>query len=252
MTHYIIITGTSRGLGEAIAKNLITPGNHLFCISRSKNERLIQQAQTQAVPLEYFEHNLNDTNKTEQLFEHIFKNINLNTATAISLFNNAGQVVPIKPLDRCEAAELTNNLQVNLLAAMVASAIFIKHTTSINIEKRIINISSGAAIKGHYGWSAYCTAKTGMNMFTQCVALEQRTRTYPVKIFAVAPGIMDTAMQTEIHQVHKEDFLEADKFIAYKEQGQLVAPDMVAKKVIMLLKSNKYESGTFIDIREMN
>lgn len=52
---YFIITGTSRGLGEALAYALLETGNQLFCISRTRNESLINAANERHVPLEYLE-----------------------------------------------------------------------------------------------------------------------------------------------------------------------------------------------------
>jgi benzil reductase ((S)-benzoin forming) len=252
MVNYIIITGTSRGLGEALARNLIKPDNHLFCISRTKNANLINIAKNDGVPLDYFKFDLNNLKGLRKLFKKIFKRINLNTANSISLINNAGILTPITTADKYNDAEVIDNIEINLLAPILTNSYFIKHTAEQNLEKRIINISSGAANKAYYGWGPYCASKAGLNIFSKCAHLEQMNKKYPVKIFSVAPGVVDTQMQATIRNAKKDDFNDLERFIAYKQDGKLMPPDFVAKKIIKLLTTKEFEGGNFIDIKEIN
>ncbi|MFH1946578.1 MAG: (S)-benzoin forming benzil reductase [Candidatus Magasanikbacteria bacterium] len=251
MINYIIITGTSRGLGEAISMNLIQPENHLFCISRSANSRLVEGAKNKGVSLDYFQRDLSESSKTEELFEKIFKKIDFDAVNSISLINNAGVLAPISVADKYNSEEVARNIDINLTAPILTTGLFIKNTNHLNIEKRIINISSGAANKAYHGWGPYCASKAGLNIFSKCVSLEQKTRKYPVKLFSVAPGVIDTEMQAGIRNTKKDDFVDLERFIAYKEDGKLMPPDSVAKKIIKLLTINKFESGEFIEIEEL-
>ena len=251
MKNYFIITGASRGLGEALALNLLKEGNHLVCISRSSNPELIHAAKEKGVPLEYIEHDLSQPQATEELFEGIFSEINVKEVESIHMFNNAGILNPICPIEKYKAEEVSTNIEANLVGPMITTSAFIKFTTDLDIKKRIINISSGAANKAYYGWSAYCASKAGMNHFTRCVAIEQKQRPYPVVIFTFAPGVIDTQMQGEIRKSKEEDFVDLERFIAYKEDGKLLTPDFVAKKAIKLLDVDDYENGAFIDVDEL-
>lgn len=251
MTNYIIITGTSRGLGEAISMNLLKHGNHLFCISRSENSKLVEGAKNKGVSLDYFQQDLGNLGKIEELFEKIFKKIDLNSASSISLINNAGVLAPISTADKYNSDEVAKNINVNLTAPILTTGLFIKHTADLDVEKRVINISSGAANKAYHGWGPYCASKAGLNIFSKCANLEQKTRKYPVKLFSIAPGVIDTEMQAGIRNTKKDDFVDLERFIAYKEDGKLMPPDFVAKKIIKLLTINKFESGEFIEIEEI-
>jgi benzil reductase ((S)-benzoin forming) len=251
MINYVIITGTSRGLGEAIAMNLLQPGNHLFCISRSANQKLVEKAKNKNILLDYFQHDLNEPDKTEELFERIFKKIDFKAASSISLINDAGVLAPISVSNKYKSDEVTRNININLIAPILTTGLFIRYTTDLNIEKRIINISSGASNKAYHGWGVYCASKSGLNIFSKCVSLEQKLRKFPVKIYALAPGVIDTEMQASIRKSNKDDFVDLERFIAYKEDGKLMPPDFVAKKVIKLLTTNKFESGEFIVIDEI-
>ena len=62
---------------------------------------------------------------------------------------------------------------------MILTSTFMKHTKDWKVDKRVINISSGAGKNPYFGWGAYCTAKAGVNMFTQCVATEEVEKNIP-------------------------------------------------------------------------
>ncbi|MDQ0337479.1 benzil reductase ((S)-benzoin forming) [Caldalkalibacillus uzonensis] len=247
---YVIITGASRGLGEALTRQLLQEGHHLFCISRRKNETLLEEAQKKNVALEYFEYDLQNLDGLEKLMEHIFDQIDLSRAKTIALINNAGIVEPVKPIEKCPTDELTANIHVNLLAPMVLTSLFVKLADRFNGDKRIMNISSGAGKRAVHGWSAYCTSKAGLDLFTRCVGLEQEGQTNPVKVLSVAPGIIDTDMQTNIRSTQQEDFPDVERFIEYKVQGQLMSPAFVAEKLICLFFEEQWPQGGVVDIRD--
>lgn len=249
--NYIIITGTSRGLGAAITNNLIKPDNHLICVSRSNNFELVKKAENENAALDYFNFDLSDVAGIENLVDKIFSKVNQNNISSISLINNAAVLQPVKPIDKCEAQEIIANINVNLTAVMLLVSFFIKKTNGLQVEKRIVNISSGAANSSFFGWSNYCAAKAGLNIFADCVNLEQAEKEYPAKVITVSPGIIDTQMQTEIRAAKKEDFKDVEQFISYKEEGYLQSPDLVAKKVIKLLDKDYVAGEGMINILDI-
>lgn len=248
--NYIIITGASKGLGYSIAKGLISKDNHLFCISRKKNESLTNAAQANNCLLDYYEYDLTDASGLDGLMQSIFDDISIKDGDTICLINNAGIVTPIKPADKCTSEEIAKNVAVNAIAPMILTSLFAKHTRDFKIEKRVINISSGAGKKPYYGWSIYCGSKAAVDLFTRCVSLEQQAREYPVKIISFAPGIVDTDMQQEIRSAAKEDFEQLERFVAFKNDGKLSRPEDVAEKVIGLIFDEEFLDGGVIDISQ--
>ncbi len=246
-----IITGASRGLGKALAKTLISKEHQVFCIARSKDRELMDLAKEQGSFLEFLEFDLADQKNLRQLMERIFDKVDLASTRGIALVNNAGILAPVRRLEDCEDAEILKNLHVNLGAPLILTSAFIQRTKDFTGDKKVINISSGAARKPHYGWSNYCAAKAGVNLFTQSVGLEQEESEYPVKILALAPAIMDTAMQEKIRNSKEEDFQELEKFKKYKENGALLSTEVVAKKVKKLLLEGTFEQGGLMDVREL-
>lgn len=247
---YVIVTGTSQGLGEAIATQLLEENTRLICISRRQNETLIEKAKQKGIPFTFHSIDLQDVHHLEAHFETIFLSIEEEKVSSIHLINNAGILAPMKPIEKSESELLIANVQINLIAPMILTSSFMKHTKDWKVDKRIINISSGAGQKPYFGWGAYCTAKAGVNMFTQCVAIEEAGKEYPVKTISFAPGVVDTSMQQQIRQTEKEDFINLDRFIALKEEGKLLSPEYVAKAVVHLLETNDFEQGGVIRIDE--
>ncbi|OPJ57237.1 (S)-benzoin forming benzil reductase [Alkalithermobacter paradoxus] len=248
--NYIIVTGTSRGIGEAIIRELIQKDNHLFCISRKKNMSLISEANSKGVNLDYFEYDLNNLCDIDKLMNGIFEKVDMIRARGIYLINNAGIISPIKIIDKCDKYDIIKNINVNLTAPMLMVSNFIRLAKDIDAEKRIINISSGAASNPIEGWSCYCSSKSGLDMFTQCVGQEEMNKEYPTKIISFAPGIVDTNMQKEIRSSSEEDFPNLETFIDFKDKGKLKAAKDVAKVIKKVLFDKEFEQGKAVDISD--
>ncbi len=247
--NYYIITGTSRGIGEAIAKALLSKNNKLFCISRNESESLKKLASEKGALIDQITFDLSNSDGIETLMESIFQKIDKNQTEKIALINNAGLLAPVKPVHRASNAELVDHINVNLIAPMLLTSLFIKKVLDWPIPKTIMNISSGAAINPYFGWSPYCSSKAGLNMFAASVGMEQSYEEFPVKIFSVAPGIVETSMQELIRSTDEKDFVYKQKFVELKEQGQLSDADVTGRKLADLIFSDEVEQGGFTDLR---
>ena len=80
---------------------------------------------------------------------------------------------------------------------------------NVNLEsyagkKKILNISSGAAVNPYESWSLYCTSKAGVDMMTKVLSKEQKRLKKGVKIVSIYPGIVDTDMQEKARNTPKE------------------------------------------------
>jgi len=249
--NYYIITGASRGLGRAITENLLSKDNHLFCISRRINEDIVTEAGLKDCKIDYFEYDFNFIEEIDMLIATIFERINFSKAQSICLINNAAMLEPVKPVGKYPSFEIISNMNVNLIAPMLLISEFIKRTEEVNCDKKIVNISSGAAKKPYYGWGCYCSAKAALDMFTGCVGKEQNNTPNPVKIISFNPGVMDTDMQNIIRLSTEEDFEQVERFRKLKEEGKLQSPDFVAKKLLELIHNNEIKSGMLYDVSEL-
>jgi len=246
---YYIITGTSRGLGESLVKELMNSGNFIFCISRNKNDQLIKLADENNIDLEYISFDLSHVDKINALMQVIFSKMDSSNIESLVLINNAGILAPIKPTEFCSSKEIITNTNINMVAPMILSSSFISNSSNISANKQIINISSGAGKKPYYGWSSYCSTKAGIDHFTRCVGMEQSVKANPVRIISFSPGVIDTEMQKEIRMTPREHFQDLDRFISFKEDGKLQDPDVVARHVLDLINNTELNNGEILDIK---
>ena len=247
---YFIITGASKGLGEGISLELIDDSHILLCIARSKSEKLIKLASGKGCEVVFFPYDLSDHRGINSLMDDVFKHIDLNQAQGIYLVNNAGTIQPVSRVEDYDPEDVKTHLHLNLLAPMLISANFIKRSKGASCAKRILNISSGAAQNPYYGWGCYCTGKAGLDMFGLCISEEQKGEAHPVETMGVAPGIIDTDMQTAIRSTDDRAFIHRSKFVELKESGQLIAPAVAGKKLAKLLLSDEFQDGVVTDIRD--
>ncbi|CAH1198838.1 Benzil reductase ((S)-benzoin forming) [Paenibacillus plantiphilus] len=246
---YFIITGTSRGIGEALANQLLAEDHHIFCISRTPNERVIERAREMNARLSYYAFDLNQLVDIDRLFEEIFHKMKdeAEQLTAIYLINNAGMLAPVAPIEHNTAASMMENVNVNLIAPMITTSNFIKRSLPFNMDKRIMNISSASARYLLPSQSCYSTSKAGLDSFTKSVSIEQSSQQQPVKVVSVYPGMIDTQLQAEIRSASKEQFPYVDQFIQLEQEGKLQTPEYTAAKLIDILFNEEYGVNAVVE-----
>lgn len=246
--NYFIVTGSSRGIGEALVRRLTNQENTIFAVSRTMNEDLVEYASSLNVPLFYYEADLSISSEAEKFIHTIFDKIQLKKNDRIALINNAGMLEPISPVKSIDIVKAEKHLQLNLLAPMILSSVFLDKTAAIDIPKVILNISSGASIFPYSGWSVYCSSKAGLDMLTKVAGLEQKDEKHPACIFALAPGIIDTGMQELIRNTDETLFPERNTFLNLHREGNLSNPADVAKIICATIFSTKILSGSVLTI----
>ncbi|MFZ3587763.1 (S)-benzoin forming benzil reductase [Bacillus sp. DJP31] len=249
--NYYIVTGASRGLGESIVKQLLLHGNKVLCLSRSMNSSLIEAADKASIDLSYYQVDITDIVELEALFGEILKELQIENVESITLINNAGVIEPITTVGMMASTDLKVSVETNLLAPMILTNLFIQFLKDHSVTKVVVNISSGAANSPYSGWSAYCSTKAGLDMFTKTVGLEQQKGSHPTTIISFSPGIMDTGMQTTIRSKTKDQFETIEKFLDYKDHGMLRSSDFVAEVLLGLLDEEDLINGKVYDIKQL-
>ena len=166
------------------------------------------------------------------------------SATA-TLVNNAGVLQPIGPLETEEISLVARAVAVNVAAPLMASAAFVAATRDTG-DRRILHISSGAGTKAYAGWSVYCATKAALDHHARAVALDRTPR---LRISSVAPGTVDTDMQSEIRATTAEQFPDHDRFVAMKRDGRLRSPEQVGRAAVELLLSDEFGKEPVTDLR---
>ena len=247
--HLYILTGASRGMGLAMAQQLLKPGNVLLCISRNVNPDLATAAQKADVPLAQWTQDLADGAGAGDRLREWLNSQNPADFASVSLINNAGVIPPIVPLRQSNPADLALALRVGLEAPMALSAAFLGGTHSWPVPRKVLNISSGLGRYPMASQAGYCAAKAGMDHFTRCLALDEALHANGARVCALAPGVIDTDMQVQLRGAAGEAFPDQSKFLQLKAQGQLSSPEAAAENVLRFLASADFGREPVADVR---
>lgn len=249
--NYAIVTGTSRGLGEEVAKMFIQAGIHVIGVARNKNDRLTKLALANDVNYEDVICDLSKVAEVEELINYLKGKFSTAQLNKLYLVNNAAVVNPVNQAMNVTSEELIFHMNVNNIAPMLLNNALLKFSDEKNVKLICANVTSAAALRPVYGWSAYCSSKASINLYTKTVALELTEQEKPSKIIAFNPGIMDTEMQATIRSNDKEAFKDLDRFIQYKESEQLQAAAAVGEVLVdILLDEQRLINGNIYDVHD--
>ncbi len=247
-THLYILTGASRGMGLAMAQQLLAPKHTLLCISRQVNTALAAQASQAGCALEQWPLDLAHPREAAARLRLWLERPGLRPAGA-TLINNAGMIPRIAPLSAIEPDELAQGLSVGLEAPMALSAAFLAATEGWGVPRRVLNISSGLGRRPMASQAIYCATKAGMDHYTRCLALEEALKAHGAKVCALAPGVIDTDMQVQLRGADAAAFPDRARFEQLKSGGQLDSPEAAARKVLAFLQRPDFGAEAVADVR---
>ena len=245
-----IVTGASRGLGAAIAEQLLQPGHRLLCLSRKTSDALAAKSMKLGVGCEQWPMDLALPVEAAARLQHGLQQLQPAEFDAATLINNAGVITRVGPIDECADAELSAALRVGLEAPMLLTAAFLRATHAWPARRRVLNISSGLGRRAMAGSAAYCAAKAGMDHFSRAVALDEAQRGNPVSIVSLAPGVIDTDMQVQLRAADPGGFPEQRNFIKLKESGQLSSAQDAAARILAYLRRPDFGANPVADVRD--
>ncbi len=247
-THLYILTGASRGMGLAMAQQLLAPAHVLLCISRQENAALAAQAAQAGCVLEQWPLDLAHSREAAAMLQQWLGRPGARHASA-TLINNAGMLPRIAPLSALDPDDIAQALRVDLEAPMALSAAFLAATAGWSAPRRILNISSGLGRRPMASQAVYCAAKAGLDHYTRCLALEEARKPQGAQVCALAPGVIDTDMQVQLRGAAAQAFPDRDRFEQLKSGGQLDSPEQAARKVLAYLARTDFGSEPVADVR---
>ncbi|WP_066191877.1 MULTISPECIES: (S)-benzoin forming benzil reductase [Gracilibacillus] len=247
---YAVVTGTSKGLGAAIARLFMQASIHVIGLARHENQDLANED----LPGQYHHVtvDLADLQQTEQKLQEVMDDLKTKPLQAVYLVQNAAVVTPIEQVGKQTSGELTRHVHVNLLSPMIITNLWLQGWRESDISCVIAHVTSGAANRSVYGWSAYGSSKAGLDRYTQTVALEQEQLGTGKKVLLFDPSIMDTDMQGEIRSSDESQFSDVQQFKDYKQHNQLRSTEKVARVLVdRLLKPEDLVNGQYLSVKEL-
>ncbi|MEO0636202.1 MAG: SDR family oxidoreductase [Pseudomonadota bacterium] len=185
----VLITGASRGIGEAAARAFHAAGANTVLAARSAGD--IERISTE----------LGDRALAVACDVSDYASVEAAVSAAVDRFggldvlvNNAGLIEPIARMEDSDPAQWGTIIDVNVKGvyhAMRAAYAPLKANGGV-----IINISSGAATNALEGWSHYCTSKAAVLMLT--MAAHKEWAAEGIRTVGLSPGTVATGMQSSI------------------------------------------------------
>jgi benzil reductase ((S)-benzoin forming) len=238
-----VLTGASRGLGLAVAEQLLAAGHRVLAIAR------------RAPPLEHpgltvWTADLADAAPVAAWLERFVADLGTDGASELALVNNAGVISELAPLSDVAAADLANAVRVGLEAPMLLTAAFLRASAAWTVPRKVVLVSSGLGRRAMAGSASYCAAKAGLDHLARAVALEEAAKPHGAKIVSLAPGVIDTDMQGQLRAADPARFSSHGMFVGLKNEGQLDSPATAAAKMIAFMNRPNFGDDPIGDVRQ--
>lgn len=233
-----LVTGSSRGIGRAIAIQLAKQGVNIavnYAGNEAKAEEVVQEIENLGVSAIKIKANVADEKEVKEMVKEVistFGNLDI-------LVNNAG-ITKDNLLMRMKVEEFDQVIETNLKGAFLCT----KAVTRQMMKQRdgkIINIASIVGVSGNPGQANYVAAKAGLIGLTKSTAKELATRN--IMVNAIAPGFIATDMTEVLTDEQKSAILTS---IPLEKLGD---PEDVANVVCFLASDEaKYITGQTIHV----
>ena len=232
-----VVTGASRGIGKAIAEQLLDKGFAVIATARNKNNETQELEEKYADKLIFIPCDISLPESRKTLVDFVDKEF----GKLDLLVNNAG----VAPRERKDILEITPEDFDYLLDINLKGTFFItQELTPLLIKScksRIVIISSMSAYTASVNRGEYCISKSGISMITKLYAA--RLAEYGVSVLEIRPGIIETDMTSKVKEKYEK--LIEEGITPVKRMG---TPDDVAKCVSAIADGNfDFCTGTVID-----
>ena len=233
-----LVTGASRGIGQAIALELGRLGASV-CVNYRESEKRAHEVTDQlraqgrqAIAIGA------DVSRAEDV-EHLFKEIASTLGSVTILVNNAG-ITRDNLLVRLSEDDWDSVLDTNLKSAYLCSKAAARSMIRLR-QGCIVNIVSVIALLGNVGQANYAAAKGGLIALTKTLARELGSRN--IRVNAVAPGFIETDMTVGLTSAARQQL--AERVIL----GQLGKPEDIAMAVGYLCSpAARYVTGQVLNV----
>ena len=246
MTKTAIVTGSSRGIGFATAKQLCSEGYNLVMVAtgtKEKNAAAVEELEALGTKVLYVQASIADHDDRLRIVDEAVKTF----GRIDVLVNNAG----VAPLQRADLLTMTEesfdrvigtNTKGNMFLTQAVANQMIKQEEVNGRKGVIVNISSCSAVVSSTNRGEYCISKAGVSMLTTLYA--DRLASEGILVHEIRPGVIDTDMTGTVHEKYNKLIAQGEFPIARWGKPQDIA------NAVSLLISDKlmYTTGNYIDV----
>jgi len=232
----VLVTGASRGIGRAIALRLAESGASVVAGARGQHaDGVVAEAASMGQSIVSVNLDVTDANEVRNVVQLVLQKF----GRIDILVNNAGiardqLALRMKPVEW--GAVIETNLTASFTCCQAVLRSMLKQRSG-----RIINVSSVVGQSGNAGQTNYAASKAGLIGLTKSLALEVASR--GITVNAVAPGMVDTDMTSELAEGSR------DALLARIPMQRIGTPDEIASTVCFLASDEaSYITGQVIGV----
>jgi benzil reductase ((S)-benzoin forming) len=231
-----VVTGTSSGIGEKVARQLLQRGWEVIGISR-------RPVSIDFPGYVHFSLDLEDvTRLTPSLEKQVGPRLRDGGVTRIALVNNAADVALLGQVDQLDPGGMLQAYAVNTVAPVLLMG-WVLRTASPRIPIRIVNVSSGAAVEPFPGLGAYGNTKAALRLAGMVLGAELDMRAAggaprDVTIWSYEPGVVATPMQDAVRTSSTETVPIVQVFKDLQAHGQLRPADLPAAEIVSYVEAD--------------
>jgi benzil reductase ((S)-benzoin forming) len=170
----------------------------------------------------------------------------------VGLVHCAATIHPTGFAGEVDTDEYVHNVVLNSAAPQVIGHGYLEAMVESGASGCLCLISSGAASTAYPGWSSYCAGKAAVDQWCRTVGAEQEERGGRIRVMSVAPGVVDTDMQTRIRAEPVERFPGVARFHALEKEGRLQDPIQVGRRLWELIDRTDLANGAVLDLRTID
>jgi len=234
----IWISGASGGIGQALVRTVPWEDARIVGIGRRRPEGI-----------DHLEADLADPASWPAVGSSFERELARFGGDRVVFVHAAGTIEPLGFAGEVDTAAYSSNVVLNSAAPQVLGHLFLAAARSVDARRHLVMLTSGAAKSVYPGWSSYGAGKAATDQWVRDAGAEQ-SRRGGVQVLSIAPGTVDTGMQSQLREVSEDDFPNRQKFLDLHAAGKLADPDAVARDIWSMLDRD-LDNGSVVDLREL-